>query len=68
MKTGETWVSDSPYLHVFDDLESVHHQMEEQMVKESMRQIGYLAKGSWEYPLPNGKKLERMDFAMSHAI
>lgn len=39
--------------------------MEEQMVKESMRQIGYLAKGSWEYPLPNGKKLERMDFAMS---
>ena len=68
VKTGETWVSDSPYLHVFDDLESVHHQMEEQMVKESMRQIGYLAKGSWEYPLPNGKKLERMDFAMSHAI
>lgn len=23
VKTGETWVSDSPYLHVFDDLESL---------------------------------------------
>ena len=31
VETGAAWVSDSPYLHVLDDLESVHHQMKEQM-------------------------------------
>ncbi len=25
----ETWVSDSPYIHAFDCLDAVHHQMEE---------------------------------------
>lgn len=30
------FVSDSPYLHAFDGLESVHHQMAEQELKNSM--------------------------------
>lgn len=28
INTEDNWVSDSPYLHVFDCLEQVHHQME----------------------------------------
>lgn len=33
----DNWVSDSPYLHAFDGLEQIHHQMEEQALKKSMR-------------------------------
>jgi hypothetical protein len=29
INTEDGWISDSPYLHVFDALEQVHHQMEE---------------------------------------
>lgn len=56
------WVSDSPYLHAFDGLERVHHQMEEQALKESMLQIDYHAIKTLEHILPNGKKLIQIDF------
>lgn len=56
------WVSDSPYLHVFDGLEQVHHQMEEQALEEAMIEIGYHAIRTLEHMLPNGKKLVQMDF------
>jgi len=62
INTAEQWVSDSPYLHVFDGLESVHHQMEEQTLKQAMDEIGYHHIKTLEYPLPNGKKLVQMDF------
>lgn len=39
----ESWVSDSPYLHVFDGLEGVHHQMEEQALEKAMSEIDYHA-------------------------
>ena len=41
INTGESFVSDSPYLHAFDNLEQVHHQMEEQALVESMLEIGF---------------------------
>ena len=58
----DNWVSDSPYLHVFDDLEQVHHQMEEHALENTMLEIGYHAVKTLEYMLPNGKKLVQIDF------
>lgn len=62
INTDESFVSDSPYLHAFDGLECVHHQMEEQELQNSMERIGYQLIQILEYPLPNGKKLVQLDF------
>lgn len=56
------WVSDSPYLHAFDGLERVHHQMEEETLDQAMLGIGYRLVKTLEHGLPNGKKLLRLDF------
>lgn len=56
------FVSDSPYLHAFDGLESVHHQMAEQELQSSMDAIDYQLIQILEYMLPNGKKLVQLDF------
>ena len=58
----DQWVSDSPYLHVFDGLEQVHHQMEEHALENAMLEIDYHAIKTLEHLLPNGKKLVQMDF------
>lgn len=62
INTQDGWVSDSPYLHVFDGLDAVHHQMAEPDLEKAMEQIGYRLVKSREHPLPNGKKLVQMDF------
>lgn len=56
------WVSDSPYLHVFDGLEEVHHQMDEEELEKVMNAIGYTKIAVQERELPNGKKFIQMDF------
>lgn len=58
----EHFVSESPYESVFRDLNRVHHQMEEQGLKEAAAEAGYCFREKEEYPLPNGKKLVRMEF------
>ncbi len=58
----DTWVSDSPYLHVFDGLEQVHHQMEKQELEKVMLEINYHVIRTLEHMLPNGKKLVQIDF------
>ena len=58
----DNWVSDSPYLHVFDRLEQVHHQIEETTLEKAMLIIGYHTIKTSEHMLPNGKKLIRIDF------
>lgn len=65
INTDTSFVSDSPYLHVFDDLDRVHHQMEEQPLIDAMKNIGYQVELQGEEPLPNGKKLVRLDFQKS---
>ena len=35
------WVSDSPYLHAFDGLDEIHHQMEVDTLTDRMKEIGY---------------------------
>ncbi len=57
-----SWVSNSPYLHVFDGLEQVHHQMEEKALENAMIEIGYHVINMLEHMLPNGKKLVQLDF------
>lgn len=62
INTDKEFVSDSPYLHAFDGLNSVHHQMETDELTRSMADIGYKTVLKTEYPLPNGKKLVQADF------
>ena len=59
------WVSDSPYLHAFDRLDEVHHQMEESLLTEAMKFAGYEKILQEEDPLPNGKKFIRLDYRKS---
>ena len=58
----EQWVSESPYLHAFDRLDEVHHQMEGKALTVAMNEIGYSLILQKSYPLPNGKALMRLDF------
>lgn len=62
INVDDGWVSDSPYLHVFDGLGRVHHQMEEHGLEQAMIEIGYRTIKTLERTLPNGKKLVQMDF------
>lgn len=61
----DSWVSDSPYLQVFDRLERVHHQMEEHALEKAMLEISYGTIKKLERTLPNGKKFVQMDFEYS---
>ena len=58
----EEWVSDSPYLHVFDRLDEVHHQLSEEGLDKALQAVGYRRIYKEEYPLPNNKKLLRLDY------
>lgn len=62
INTEVRWVSDSPYLHAFDGLEPLHHQMEAQALERAMGEMNYHVVKTLEYLLPNGKKLVQMDF------
>lgn len=68
INTDISFVSDSPYMHVFDRLDEVHHQMEELALIDAMHKIGYKKEIQTERILPNGKKLVRMDFRSSNLI
>lgn len=62
LNEGESFVSDSPYLHVFDPLCTVHRQMEQGRLTDTMRAIGYQLVLEQPQPLPNGKALLRLDY------
>lgn len=62
INTDDSFVSDSPYLHAFDRLDEVHHQMEDTELINAMSEIGYREECKCEKALPNGKKLIRIDF------
>ena len=57
------WVSDSPYLHAFDRLDEVHHQMEENALSEAVSDTGYSLIFQDRKDLPNGKALVRLDYS-----
>ncbi len=56
------WVSESPYLHAFDGLEQVYHQIEEYTLEKTMLEIDYHTIKTLEYVLPNGEKFIQIDF------
>lgn len=58
----QEWVSDSPYLHAFDGLDAIHHQMEPSELTSAMAGTGYRQILQAISPLPNAKKLMRLDF------
>lgn len=64
INTSNSFVSDSPYLHTFDCLDEVHHQMEEKELIKYMQEIGYRSIMTKENELPNGKKFVRIDFTI----
>ncbi len=68
INTGNAFVSDSLYLHAFDGLDEVHHQMEEAELVVHMQKIGYELEVKNERELPNGKKLVKMDFVNNKEI
>jgi len=57
------WVSESPYLHAFDGLDEVHHQMDEEPLWRSLKELGFDEVEAFDTLLPNGKELLRIDFA-----
>lgn len=61
-ETTKQWVSDSPYIHAFDGLDSVHCQMEETKLTETLSKIGYRLIKTVADVLPNGKSLVRLDY------
>ncbi len=62
VNVDEGFVSDSPYLHSFDGIAKVHHEIEEESLTAAMQSIGYGKIFGSEYPLPNGKKLVCADY------
>lgn len=58
----EQWVSDSPYIHSFDGLDSIHCQVDESTLTKVMKVIGYRLVKSYVEKLPNGKRFLRLDF------
>ena len=56
------WVSESPYIHAFDGLDSVHCQMEEKTLSENLTRLGYYRIFKESVLLPNGKALLRLDY------
>lgn len=63
INSDEDWVSDSPYLHVFDRLDEVHHQLSEEGLNQALQAVDFDLIYREEYPLPNKKKLLRLDYA-----
>lgn len=64
VNTDNTFVSNSPYIHVFDNLTSVHYDIDEKSLIESMNTINYNLIFKDEKILPNGKKILRLDFSI----
>lgn len=58
----EGFVSDSPYLHAFDRLSEIHWQIEEEVLTATLESISYRQMDRENYPLPNGKRLIRIDY------
>ena len=58
----EMWVSDSPYIHAFDGLDEIHHQMESDVLNEKMNSIGFKLMLQDMTELPNSKALVRLDY------
>lgn len=62
LNTGSGFVSQSPYLHVFDGLSRVHHQLSEAEMQTVLQRAGYRQVFRQAAPVPGGKTLLRLDY------
>lgn len=62
INTDDSFVSDSPYIHAFDSLTGIHHQINEENLSKALDIVNYRRIASAEQELPNGKKLVQLDF------
>lgn len=62
INTDDSWVSNSPYIHAFDDLDKIHCRIDENCLTQAMNDIGFQLITQIEKPLPNGKKLLQLDY------
>lgn len=62
INANSDFVSDSPYFHVFDCLDTVYHQVDEYGLLQIMQEIEYGLIYREKRPLPNGKSLLRLDY------
>lgn len=60
--SNNDFVSDSPYLKVFDEVSLLHKDVEKASLVKAMSTIGYRLTFSEEHLLPNMKKFIRLDF------
>ncbi|MBP3888018.1 MAG: class I SAM-dependent methyltransferase [Cellulosilyticum sp.] len=58
------FVSDSPYIKVFDDISVLHQDIDEESLKDSMHREGYKHILRRVEGLPNGKQFIRLDFRL----
>lgn len=58
----DVWVSESPYIHVFDELDTIHYPIREDKLITVMDEIGYNFINNKPISLPNGKRLVKIDF------
>lgn len=65
VNTDDGFVSDSPYIHVFDQLYDVHRQITEHELNLAVKDIGYTGILRKEFELPNGKRLLRLDYEIA---
>ncbi len=68
INTCDSFVSDSPYIHVFDNLSEVHYQIDEYELENVMEQIEYSLIKKCQQELPNGKKFIQLDFKKSTSL
>lgn len=64
INSENSFVSDSPYIHIFDRLDEVYYRTEKNELISFMQEIGYEKRLINETNLPNGKKLLRIDFIL----
>lgn len=58
----ESFVSESEYLHTFDNLSEVHREIDEEGLNEVMQQMGYHNVKTIRMDMPNGKQLIQLDY------
>lgn len=68
INTDKSFVSDSPYIHVFDGLEDVYHPITLYELTKAMFQIHYELNIADERELPNCKKLLQLDYKKAKEI
>lgn len=59
---GNDFVSSSNLASAFDPILSIHHDIDENILKKEIIKVGFEYLKEVIYPLPNGKEFVRMDF------